>query len=176
MSNLKQPTNPNNPLVYLDIKVDEENGKHGEYFAMLKNDLINVWCVWFLVGRIIIELRQDVVPRTAHNFRCLCTGEYGIGLNGKPLHYKNTKFHKVQRLFMVQGGDVVNNDGSSGESIYGPHFEDESFVLNVSDLKKLCFIEHVESQLTQNKFNSMKRAQLVWLISVGQIQTILSSS
>lgn len=85
----------------------------------------------FSVGRVIIELRQDLVPRTAHNFRCLCTGEYGLGINGKPLHYKSTKFNKVQRLFMAQGGDVVNNDGTSGESIYGPIFEDESFDLKV---------------------------------------------
>lgn len=83
------------------------------------------------VGRIIIELRKDVVPKTAENFRCLCTGEKGIGIDGKPLHYKGIKFHKVQRLFMVQGGDIVKNDGSSGESIYGPLFDDENFILPV---------------------------------------------
>lgn len=87
--------------------------------------------IFFSVGRVVIELRQDVVPRTAHNFRCLCTGEYGAESTGNPLHYKNTKFHKVQRLFMAQGGDVVNNDGTSGESIYGSHFDDENFLLNV---------------------------------------------
>lgn len=79
----------------------------------------------------IIELRKDVVPRTAENFRCLCTGEKGVGVNGKLLHYKGTNFHKVQRLFMAQGGDVVKNSGTSGESIYGPVFEDENFSLKV---------------------------------------------
>lgn len=83
------------------------------------------------MGRVIIELRKDVTPKTAENFRCLCTGEKGIGANGKPLYYKGIKFHKVQRLFMVQGGDVVKNDGSSGESIYGPIFDDENLKLLV---------------------------------------------
>lgn len=83
------------------------------------------------VGRMIIELRKDVVPKTAENFRCLCTGERGIGQMGKPLHYKGIKFHKVQKCFMAQGGDVVKNTGVSGESIYGTTFEDENFTLSV---------------------------------------------
>lgn len=91
------------------------------------------------MGRVIIELRKDIVPKTAENFRCLCTGERGVGVNGKPLHYKGIKFHKVQRLFMVQGGDIVKNDGTSGESIYGPVFDDESLTLPV---KQYTFIEY----------------------------------
>lgn len=84
------------------------------------------------VGRIIIELRKDIVPKSAENFRALCTGERGIGRLGKKLHYLGTRFHRVERLFMAQGGDVVKNDGSSGESIYGPVFEDENFILKVN--------------------------------------------
>lgn len=80
----------------------------------------------------IIELRKDVVPKTAENFRALCTGERGIGQLGERLHYKGTRFHTIKRVFAVQGGDVVNNDGTSGESIYGPLFEDENFELTVS--------------------------------------------
>lgn len=79
----------------------------------------------------IIELRKDVVPLTAENFRCLCTGEKGIGQLGKPLHYKGRNFHKVQRLYMAQGGDTVSDDGSSGEGIYGQSFKDENFQLQV---------------------------------------------
>lgn len=79
----------------------------------------------------IIELRKDVVPKTAENFRCLCTGEKGIGISGKRLHYRGIKFHKVQRVFMAQGGDVVSNSGTAGESIYGPFFDDENFTLKV---------------------------------------------
>lgn len=79
----------------------------------------------------VIELRKDIAPRTVENFRCLCTGEKGIGVNGTPLHYKGIKFHKVHRLFMVQSGDIVKNNGTSGESIYGPLFDDENFILPV---------------------------------------------
>lgn len=53
---------------------------------------------------------------------------------GKPLHYKGIKFHKVTRVYVAQGGDVVNNDGTSGDSIYGPIFEDENYYLRVSAL------------------------------------------
>lgn len=82
----------------------------------------------------VIELRKDVVPKTAENFRCLCTGEKGVGTLGQPLYFKGTKFHKVQRVFMAQGGDIVKNDGTSGESIYGPLFDDENFTLKVRQL------------------------------------------
>lgn len=80
----------------------------------------------------IIELQSDVVPKTAENFRALCTGEKGTGKFGRPLHYKGIKFHKVQRLFMAQGGDIVSDSGSGGESIYGQYFEDENFTLSAS--------------------------------------------
>lgn len=90
----------------------------------------------------IIELRKDVVPKTAENFRCLCTGEKGIGTFGQPLHYKGIKFHKVQRIFMAQGGDVVRNNGTLGESIYGAVFEDENFTLKVGIRLIVFFINH----------------------------------
>lgn len=79
----------------------------------------------------IIELRKDVVPQTAENFRMLCRGEKTSTRSSKKLHFKGTRFHKVQRIFMVQSGDVDKNDGTSGESIYGPTFQDENFELTV---------------------------------------------
>ena len=78
-------------------------------------------------GRMEFELYADAVPKTAENFRALCTGEKGMGRSGKPLHYMNCGFHRIITAFMCQGGDFTRGNGTGGESIYGPKFADESF-------------------------------------------------
>ncbi|OUM64234.1 hypothetical protein PIROE2DRAFT_9076 [Piromyces sp. E2] len=91
-----------NTLVYLDIDIA------GEY-----------------EGRIIIELFENIAPKTCKNFKALCTGE--CERNGKKLCYKGSIFYRVMRGFIIQGGDIDNNDGTGGESIYGKYFDDETF-------------------------------------------------
>lgn len=95
---------PMNPKVFFDISIGDQPA-----------------------GRIEMELFKDTVPKTAENFRALCTGEKGVGKSGKPLHYKGSPFHRVIPGFMCQGGDFTAGNGRGGESIYGAKFEDESF-------------------------------------------------
>ncbi|TFK29488.1 peptidyl-prolyl cis-trans isomerase [Coprinopsis marcescibilis] len=95
------------PIVYFDIKIGGQ-----------------------AAGRVVFSLYSDLVPKTAENFRALCTGERGVGKLGVPLSFKGSKFHRVIKGFMCQGGDFTAGNGTGGESIYGEKFDDESFPVN----------------------------------------------
>ena len=79
-------------------------------------------------GRLVMKMFKEA-PLTCENFRCLCTGERGLGNSGKPLHYKGCEFHRLIKGFLLQGGDIVRGDGLGGDSIYGGFFRDERFLL-----------------------------------------------
>ncbi|KAJ9189587.1 hypothetical protein P3X46_000861 [Hevea brasiliensis] len=95
--------------VYLDIDIDEQR-----------------------LGRIVIGLYGQVVPKTVENFRALCTGGKGKSKSGKVLHYKGTPLHRIVSGFMIQGGDIVYGDGRGSDSIYGNTFGDENFKIKHS--------------------------------------------
>mmetsp|Transcript_14911 Transcript_14911/g.28952 ORF Transcript_14911/g.28952 Transcript_14911/m.28952 type:complete len:489 (+) Transcript_14911:130-1596(+) len=80
------------------------------------------------VGTLRCDLFGERAPRTVENFRALCTGEKGSSPDGQRLHFKASTFHRLIPGFMIQGGDIVSNDGTGSVSIYGETFGDEDYI------------------------------------------------
>jgi len=99
--NIVPNANGDNPHVFFDIAIADKK-----------------------LGRIVMQLYMDVTPKTAGNFKAICTGD-----NDDKLTYKNSIFHRVIKDFMIQGGDITNADGTGGKSIYGEKFADENFYI-----------------------------------------------
>jgi len=99
-----------NPQAFLDITIGTTPGNTN------------------VAGRIVFELFVDLTPKTAENFKGLCTGDYGISkITQKKLSYIGSRFFKIINGLYITGGDITKNDGSGGESIYGKTFNDENF-------------------------------------------------
>lgn len=98
--------NVKNPLVFVDIETPEQD-----------------------LGRMVFELRRDIVPKTTENFLKLCIGGSGKTTNGLDMWYKGTPVTRILPAYYLQGGDITQGDGTGGESVFGAKFDDENFLL-----------------------------------------------
>ncbi|XP_043365543.1 E3 SUMO-protein ligase RanBP2-like isoform X2 [Dermochelys coriacea] len=118
-----------NPVVYFEVSADDEP-----------------------LGHITMELFSNIVPRTAENFRVLCTGERGFG-------FKNSIFHRIVPDFVCQGGDITRQDGTGGRSIYGDAFEDENFEVKHTGPGLLSMANHGRDTNNSQFFITLKKAE-----------------
>ncbi|CAL8266775.1 unnamed protein product [Lota lota] len=129
LSRAQEHSRDTNPRVFLTIAADDET-----------------------LGTISVELYSHVVQKTAENFRVLCTGDKGFGL-------KNSIFHRVIPNFMCQGGDITNQDGTGGKSIYGGQFEDENFDIRHTGPGLLSMANRGRDTNNSQFFITLKKAE-----------------
>ncbi|XP_051783166.1 E3 SUMO-protein ligase RanBP2 isoform X2 [Erpetoichthys calabaricus] len=129
MSRVMELSRESNPVVYFDITIEDK-----------------------CIGRITMELFYHIVPKTAENFRVLCTGERNFG-------YKNSVFHRVIPDFVCQGGDITKQDGSGGNSIYGDSFEDENFEVKHTGPGLLSMANRGRDSNNSQFFITLKKAE-----------------
>uniref|UniRef100_A0A8C5FIM3 RAN binding protein 2 n=1 Tax=Gadus morhua TaxID=8049 RepID=A0A8C5FIM3_GADMO len=129
LSRAQEHSRDTNPRVFLTLAADDET-----------------------LGTIGVELYSHAVPKTAENFRVLCTGGKGFGL-------KNSIFHRVIPNFMCQGGDFTNHDGSGGKSIYGGQFEDENFDIRHTGPGLLSMANRGRDTNNSQFFITLKKAE-----------------
>ncbi|EGG04584.1 uncharacterized protein MELLADRAFT_37272 [Melampsora larici-populina 98AG31] len=121
--------------------------------------------------RVIFELFKDVVPKTVENFRALCTGERGMSTQNPetPLWFKDSVIHRIVPGFMIQGGDFIQHNGKSGESIYGGEFEDENFDLKCDREGRVIFSHECYQLLVMaNKGPNTNQSQ--WFITLRPVE------
>ncbi|XP_026380424.1 peptidyl-prolyl cis-trans isomerase CYP21-1-like [Papaver somniferum] len=131
------------------------------------------------IGRLVIGLYGQVVPKTVENFRALCTGEMGKGVNGKELHYKGVPFHQIISGFVVQGGDIAHGDGKGTESIFGGTFPDENFKVKHSHAGIVSMVNSGPDSngsqffITTVKASYLEIPALVFSVRSGEVLTPL---
>ncbi|XP_076858216.1 E3 SUMO-protein ligase RanBP2 isoform X2 [Brachyhypopomus gauderio] len=128
-SRITELSKPSNPLVFFTVAADNE-----------------------IMGKITMELFAHIVPKTAENFRALCTGEKGFG-------YRSSVFHRIIPDFMCQGGDITEQDGSGGKSIYGGKFEDENFDIKHTGAGLLSMANRGRDTNNSQFFITLKKAE-----------------
>eukprot|EP01013_Petalomonas_cantuscygni_P015005 TRINITY_DN3076_c0_g1_i2.p2 TRINITY_DN3076_c0_g1~~TRINITY_DN3076_c0_g1_i2.p2 ORF type:complete len:203 (+),score=14.02 TRINITY_DN3076_c0_g1_i2:144-752(+) len=113
-----RPASPSLPQVYMDLEVSDPSG-----FTSAAESPPSAPASRPL-GRLVFQLRSDLAPKTAENFRVLCAGDH------PSLSYMGSIFHRIVPSFIAQGGDIDHQSGHGGRSIYGPTFADEPFLLS----------------------------------------------